>query len=72
MSNHQLYIVNFVVVLFLLKKLYPAFWETRIDKVNCKRWGLYLLGIAVIFAILALIAINSHGEIGHHTRFPIK
>jgi hypothetical protein len=72
LSNHYLYIVNFVVVLILLKKLYPAFLENRIDEVNIKRWGFYLLGLIVIFAILALIAINSHGEIGHHTRFPIK
>ena len=70
-SNHILYVVNFIIVLFLLKKLYPAFTETAIDEINCKKWGLYLLGIVVILAILALIAINSHGEIGHHTRFPI-
>jgi hypothetical protein len=70
--NHHLYIVNLAVVLVLAKKQYPSFFETIVTEINGKRWALYLFGLAVIFAILALIAINSHGEIGHHTRFPIS
>lgn len=72
LSNHYLYVVNFVVILVLVRKLFPAFLDTIVDKVNGKRWLIYILGIAAILAILALIAINSHGEIGHHTRFPIS
>lgn len=72
LSNHHLYILNFVVILVLVKKQFPAFFETIVTEINGKRWALYLLGLAIIFAILALIAINSHGEITHHTRFPIS
>lgn len=72
LSNHHLYILNFVVVFFLARKLYPAFFDTIITKIDGKRWTYISFGLAVIFVVLAFIAINSHGEIGHHTRFPIK
>jgi hypothetical protein len=72
LSNHHLYIVNFVVILVLAKKQFPSFFEIIISEINGKRWGFYLFGLLIIFAVLALIAINSHGEIGHHTRFPIN
>lgn len=72
LSNHHLYIVNLVVVFVLAKKQFPAFFHTIVTGINGKKWTIYLFGLAIILAVLALIAINSHGEIGHHTRFPIK
>lgn len=72
LSNHHLYVVNFIVIFYLASRKFYSFSDHPIAEINGKRWGMYILLFVTLFAVLALIAINSHGEIGHHTRFPIK
>ena len=68
--NHQLYWVNFVVILVLFSKQYPSFFTNPIPKINIQKWWLTVAGIVVVIVFLALISINIHGEMpGSHDRF---
>ena len=62
--NHHLYIVNFIVILILLKKRFPAFFPYPATELNSKKWLQYTMVIVFVIFILALIAINIHGEMG--------
>jgi quinol-cytochrome oxidoreductase complex cytochrome b subunit len=65
--NHYLYIVNFIVILLVLPRLKPD-----IDHKNSSlgQWILMLWGMVVAIAVLAVIAINTHGEMpGMQVRF---
>ena len=65
--EQYLYILNMGVILWALPNLKP-FFTTR--KVSADKWGLNFLFVLLIIAILALIAINIHGEMpGAHKRF---
>lgn len=57
-----LYIVNFIIILVLIPKYKPTFSERP---ALSKTWRKALLLIFIILAILALILINSHGEMSH-------
>ncbi len=71
--NHHLYILNIILIFILLKQNKPAIFEILTDHVNAKKWLTYLIMILVFIAILAVIAINTHGELGgSHNRFPIN
>ncbi len=68
--NHQLYWVNFVIVLLLFSKHFPSFFANPIHKINIDRYWLMVGGIVVVIMLLALISINIHGEMpGAHDRF---
>ena len=68
--NHQLYWVNFVIILILFSKHFPSFFENPIPKININRWWLMVGGIVVVIMLLAWISINIHGEMpGAHNRF---
>lgn len=57
--EQYLYLVNYVVILLALPKLHPVF-EPR--PINGGKWGKIFLLVMLIIAILALIAINIHGD----------
>jgi len=70
--NHHLYVVNFIVVLILLGKHFPAFSEHPVPDINVKRWIQYAVGIVIVILLLALISINIHQEMGGaNNRFPL-
>ena len=71
--NHHLYILNIIVIFMLVRNERLAMFELVSDKVNSKRWLTYLIVVLLFIALLAVIAINSHGEIGGaHNRFPVN
>jgi hypothetical protein len=59
--EQYLYIVNLVIILMALPRLQPYFEKRKVTPI---KWGLNLLTIIVIIGVLALIAINTHGEMG--------
>jgi len=64
LSNHQLYVVNFIVVLILLGKHLPAFIRNPVPGINSKHWWLYAIAIVSIVMLLSFVAINLHGQLG--------
>ncbi len=71
--NHHLYLVNLLVIFVLSRKERPAIFESVTEKVDSGKWFIYLISIFIVLAILTLIAINIHGEIGgSHNRFPLN
>ena len=65
--EQYLYIANFIIIMIALPRLNPVF-ESRV--INKNKWGLNFLILMLLFAILAIIAINTHGEMsGAHQRF---
>ncbi len=71
--NHHLYIVNIILIFILLRKNMAAIYKTVTDKVNTKKWFTYLILILIFIVILAVIAIQIHGELGGaHNRFPVN
>jgi len=70
--NHHLYWANFFIIILLIRKQYPSFFEDLSADINGKRWLLWLAGIIILIMLLALIAVNTHGEIpGSHNRFQV-
>ncbi len=70
-SNHQLYVVNLAVILWLAGKQYIPFFGHPQSEMPVNKWLLYLCGIILIIMFLALISVNIHGEMGGaHDRFP--
>jgi MFS family permease len=68
--NHHLYLLNIILIFVLFKK--GKFHETvtTTGKIDAKKWFVYLLAILIVIALLALIAINTHGELsGDRNRF---
>lgn len=59
--EQYLYIVNFVIILIALPKLNPAFESKGI---YTGEWGRNFLLVLLFIAILAIIAISTHGEMG--------
>lgn len=65
--EQYLYIVNFIIIIIALPKLNPIF---EIKEISTKKWVKNFLLIMLFIAVLALIAINAHGELhGAHQRF---
>lgn len=65
--EQYLYIVNLVAVLFLLSRG-PAVFEVRLEK--RQGWVMVFVISVAIIALLAVIAINTHGELpGSNQRF---
>ena len=65
--EQYLYIVNYVIILAVLPRMTPSFEPKEI---NTAKWGLNFLIVIVFIAVLAIIAINTHGELpGAHQRF---
>ncbi len=71
--NHHLYIVNLLVIYLLSRKETNAMLDTVTDRVEPRRWFVYLVVIIVILSILSVILVNNHGELGGaHNRFPVN
>ena len=71
--NHHLYILNIIVIFMLARKERAAMFELLSDKVDSKKWFTYLIVVLIFIALLAIIAINTHGELGGaHNRFPVN
>jgi len=69
--NHHLYVVNYILVLILLGKHFPAFQENEGSGLDTKKWLPTVVVIISVIILLALIAINIHGEMGSaNERFP--
>jgi hypothetical protein len=71
-SNHHLYLVNIIVVVLLLRRGYPAFFDNPANQINTKKWITCLTIVILLITILAFLAIRLHGETGPaYDRFPI-
>jgi len=71
--NHHLYVLNIVLIFVLQRKDSPATFTNLTDKVETKRWLMYLIAIILFLAVLSFILINIHGELGgSHDRFPLS
>ncbi len=71
-SNHQLYWVNFIVILWLAGKQFNPFGGALVKEMNVNRWLLFLIGAIIVILFLAFISVNTHGLMGGaHERFPI-
>ena len=71
--NHHLYLLNIVLIFILQRKDNSAIFTKLTDGVETKRWLLYLAGVILFLAVLSLIAISIHGELGGaHDRFPLN
>lgn len=71
--NHHLYVVNIIVIFILMKKGYPAMFESLSNKVNGKQWMIYFIVIIAIIAVLTVISVAINPGIGGaHDRFPIN
>ncbi len=70
--NHHLYILNFIAVLLLSGRQYPAFFKNSGPEIKGTKWLQYFVTVIVIIFVLAFILINIHGELkGANSRFPI-
>ncbi len=71
--NHHLYVLNIMLIFILLRLDNPAMFETVSNQVNSKKWFAYFIMILIFIAVLSIIAINTHGELGgSHNRFPVN
>ena len=71
--NHHLYLVNVVVIYLLTLKERPAMLDKVTDIVEPGKWFMYLMVIIAFLALLSLVLINIHGELGGaHNRFPVN
>jgi hypothetical protein len=65
--EQYLYVVNIAAILFILPSLHDTF-EVREE--SSTRWAVTTISSMVIIALLAVIATQSHGELGgSNTRF---
>ncbi len=64
LSNHLLYVVNFIVVLILLQKRLPAFQQNTVSDNNSLKFFRYTLVIIATIILVALVVINLHGDMG--------
>ena len=65
--EQYLYSVNYVIILILLRRTKPVFDEKGTPG---NRWGRNFLLVMLFLAVLAIIAINTHGVLqGAHQRF---
>ncbi|MEM9144259.1 MAG: hypothetical protein AAGA86_14815 [Bacteroidota bacterium] len=70
--NHHLYVLNILLVFVLFRKMVQEWPGGESNRLTVKKWFVYLVLILVFLAVLALIAINTHGEIpGSNNRFEI-
>ncbi|MCM4151620.1 hypothetical protein DHD05_08465 [Arenibacter sp. N53] len=70
--NHHLYVLNIIVIFALLRFKSIQFSFGDIDRLDLKKWLVYLFVVLVAIAILALIAISVHGDLGDRDRFPMN
>ena len=59
--EQYLYLVNYIIVLWVLPKRKPVFLPRTS---STEKWMMYFLLVLFMIAVLAIIAINTHGEMG--------
>lgn len=65
--EQYLYILNLIAIIALMKQTQPIFSERPIQE---RKWLINTMGVCIIIAVLAFIAMQSHGELkGSHKRF---
>ncbi len=65
--EQYLYILNLLVVIFVIRITKPEFYDYSI---SLKKWSLNMTGVIIVIAILAFILINSHDNLkGAQKRF---
>jgi hypothetical protein len=65
--EQYLYIVNLIIIGFLINKFQPSFSNRGL---NVNRWVVNFLFVMALFAILTAVAVSSHGELkGANSRF---
>src|SRR5690606_19083745 len=70
--NHHLYLLNILVLLILLRlKSEPIVFGGK-ERIDIIKWIFFLMASVAFLALLAMIAISVHGDIGGHDRFPIN
>jgi membrane-associated HD superfamily phosphohydrolase len=71
--NHHLYILNIILIFILVRMEKTAMFNTVSDRVNAKKWFTLFLIMIIFIALISVISINTHGELGgSHNRFPIN
>ena len=71
--NHHLYVLNILLIFLMVRKEKLAIFDTVSNKINSKKWFTYFLVILIFIAILSLITINIHDELGgSHNRFSVN
>ncbi len=70
--NHHLYVVNLLVVVYLLKQKFDPFQNAVSRSLNLKKLAWITVLLIVVVALLALISINAHDGIqGARDRFEL-
>ena len=70
--NHVLYVVNIIIILFLIRQNYNPVFEQVKSGVKRKQL-IVLASVIVLIMFLAFVLINIHGELGGaQHRFPVK
>ncbi|HLT50860.1 MAG TPA: hypothetical protein VKZ93_02820, partial [Arenibacter sp.] len=69
--THHLYLIN-ILVLFIVYRIKTEPIVYGNAGIDIKRWIFFLLASVVFMALLAVLAINLHGDIGGHDRFPLN
>ena len=65
--EQYLYLINYIFILIVLQKLHPVFEP---HEINESKWGRNFLLVILFIALLALVAINTHGDMpGMQQRF---
>jgi hypothetical protein len=65
--EQYLYLVNYAIIVFAIPRLNPVFVP---GETNGNRWLRNFLIVVAFIAVLALIAVNTHGEMpGMQKRF---
>jgi phosphoglycerol transferase MdoB-like AlkP superfamily enzyme len=70
--NHHLYVLNILLIFVLFRSKNLQFNYTEMDRVDLKKWLFFFLVVLGVLAILALIAISVHGDLGDRDRFPMN
>ena len=63
--NHHLYVVNLLVIFYLLLKKRPAFFNVPVTEMDGYAWLKCLVVLVLLVFLLALILVGIHGEIPH-------
>jgi len=71
--NHHLYWCNFIIILFLIGKQFPAFFDEPFSSINSNKWWFFYACAIVVVFILAVISSNiAEGLSGANNRFPVN
>jgi hypothetical protein len=71
-SNHHLYLVNIIAIIFLAKRKIDAFVKIQNQKIETKQGIYVVLLLLVLIAGMAWLSIQLHGETGpQYDRFPM-